>query len=150
MSQPLPPSQDRHATSKTRGERGRLAADPFHRQTGVHATPRTPSDLDAARQLADAGRLEEAIAVCESHLRKEGPSAQAYYLMGLLHDASGDSKASDYYRKALYLEPNHYETLLHMSLHLEKSGDPALRNEARSFRRRAERALQNPTLSGRG
>jgi chemotaxis protein methyltransferase WspC len=112
---------------------------PPHRQTGAQRALQPPSDLDAARQLADAGRLEEAAAICESHLRKEGPSAQVYYLLGLLCDASGDPRASDYYRKALYLEPNHYETLLQMSLLLEKRGDSA---GARAFRRRAERVQQ--------
>jgi chemotaxis protein methyltransferase WspC len=95
------------------------------------------TDLAVARQLADAGRFEEATAICENHVRKEGPTAQAYYLMGLLRDAMGDSTASDYYRKALYLEPNHYETLLQMSLLLEKRGDHA---GANAFKRRAERA----------
>jgi len=113
--------------------------------TGTHQTPEPISDLDAARQLADAGRLEEAAAICESHLRKQGPSAQVYFLRGLLCDAGGDLKASDYYRKALYLEPNHYETLLHMALLLEKSGDSA---GARVFKRRAERAQQNCALAG--
>jgi len=116
-----------------------IAASPPRRQTSAHTTPESPSTLEAARQLADAGRLEDATAICESHLRKEGPSAQAYYLLGLLCDASGNPKASEYYRKALYLEPNHYETLLQMSLLLEKSGDRA---GARAFKRRAERVQQ--------
>jgi len=120
---------------------------PGRRRGGTHTTPVIPSDLDAARQLADAGRLADAVAICEAHLRKEGPSAQAYCLLGILHDASGDSKASDFYRKALYLEPNHYETLLHLSLLLERNGDNA---GARAFKRRAERVQQKPTPSKRG
>jgi chemotaxis protein methyltransferase WspC len=120
----------------------RRGQDRAHRrQSSARATAIAPSELDAARQLADAGRLEEAAAICESHLRKEGPSAQVYYLLGLLCDARGDIKASDYYRKALYLEPNHYETLVHMSLLLERSGDSA---GARAFKRRAERVQPDP------
>ena len=46
------------------------------------------------------------------------------------------SLALDYYRKALYLEPNHHETLLQMSLLLAKHGDA---NGARALKRRAER-----------
>jgi chemotaxis protein methyltransferase WspC len=118
-------------------------------QSAVRAASAVPSDLDAARQLADAGRTEEAAAICEAHLRSEGPSAEVYYLLGLLHDASGDPKASDFYRKALYLEPNHYETLLHLSLLLERKGDPASRNEARTFKRRAERVQPQPARAGR-
>ncbi len=111
------------------------------RQAGTHTTAETPSTLEAARQLADAGRLEDAAAICETHLRKEGPTAEAYYLLGLLCDARGNPKASEYYRKALYLEPNHLETLRQMSLLLEKSGDRA---GAQAYKRRAERAQQKP------
>ena len=108
------------------------------RRTG--SVPRAPSTLDAARQLADAGHLKEAATVCQAHLRNQGPSAQAYYLLGLVRDASGDPQAIEYYRKALYLEPNHYETLLQMSLLLEKTGDAA---GARLFKRRATRAAND-------
>jgi len=107
------------------------------RPSAAHSVVRAPSDLDAARQLADAGHLKEAATVCQEHLRNQGPSPQAYYLLGLVADASGDPQAIDYYRKALYLEPNHYETLLQMSLLLEKAGDTA---GARIFKRRAARA----------
>ncbi len=98
-------------------------------------TPSFPS-LSDAQQFADAGRLDEAVAICNTHLDRHGPSAQAFYLLGLVRDASGDPEAMDYYRKALYLEPDHYETLLHMSLLMEKNGDPA---GACTFKRRAER-----------
>jgi len=114
--------------------------------TAAPARPRVPmiaapdtaaSALELARHHADTGRLAEAVAVCEAHLAQTGPSAEAYYLLGLVKDASDDPAAINYYRKALYLEPNHYETLIHLALWLEKSGDP---NSARPYRRRAERA----------
>jgi chemotaxis protein methyltransferase WspC len=93
-------------------------------------------DLETARGLADAGRLSEAAAICEAHLRRSRVSAQAYYLLGLVRDASGDTSAIDCYRKALYLEPNHYESLLQMALLLQKNGDPG---RARAFQSRAQR-----------
>ena len=110
---------------------------PFTGPSAARSVLRAPSELDAARQLADAGHLKEAATVCQAHLRSQGPSAQAYYLLGLVHDASGDPQAIEYYRKALYLEPSHYETLLQMSLLLEKAGDTA---GARILKRRAARA----------
>jgi chemotaxis protein methyltransferase WspC len=103
----------------------------------VQAVAERPADLRSARALADAGKLEEAARVCESHLRQHGPSAEAYYLLGLVKDAAGEETALDFYRKALYLEPNHFEALWHMALLLEKNGDTAA---AASYRRRAERA----------
>jgi len=99
-------------------------------------SPSAPPDLETARRLADAGRLGEAAEICEAHLRQSKASAQAYYLLGLVRDARGESSAIECYRKALYLEPNHYESLLQMALLLQKNGDP---NRARAFRSRAQR-----------
>jgi chemotaxis protein methyltransferase WspC len=99
-------------------------------------SPSVQPDLEAARGLADAGRLTEAAEICEAHLRQSRGSAQAYYLLGLVRDAAGDASAIDYYRKALYLEPSHYESLLQMALLMQKHGDPA---RARAFRNRAQR-----------
>ena len=94
------------------------------------------TDLETARRLADAGRLNEAAEICEAHLRQSRASAQAYYLLGLVRDAGGDASAIDCYRKALYLEPNHHESLLQMALLLQKNGDLA---RARTFKSRAQR-----------
>jgi chemotaxis protein methyltransferase WspC len=105
----------------------------------AHATVAPAADLETARRLADAGKLKQAAATCETYLRQRGPSAQAYYLLGLLRDAGGDPAAIDYYRKALYLEPNHHETLLQMALLLQKNGDTA---KARAFKRRAQRVQE--------
>jgi len=97
----------------------------------------TDRDLTKARELADTGKLDEAAAICQAHLDSEGPSAQAYYLLGLVRDATGSPEAIDCYRRALYLDPNHYETLLQMTLLLEKNGD---RSGAQAFKRRAANA----------
>jgi chemotaxis protein methyltransferase WspC len=129
-------------------ERGRneISAAPFppfpsapqRTRDSSHAAPDTAaSALELARHHADTGRLAEAVTLCEAHLAKAGPSAEAYYLLGLVKDASDDPAAINYYRKALYLEPNHYETLIHLALWLEKTGDA---NGARPYKRRAERA----------
>lgn len=100
--------------------------------------PRVKPDdeLAEARALADAGQLEQAAALCQAQVKSQGPSAAAYYLLGLVCDAAGDPSAMDYYRKALYLEPNHYEALLQMALLLERHGD---RSGAKTFKRRAQR-----------
>ena len=99
--------------------------------------PAAISELDVAQQLADEGRLADAANLCEAHLARHGLSARACYLLGLVKDAGNDPEAITFYRKALYLDPNHYEALVHMALLLEKNGD----NEgARSLKRRAERA----------
>lgn len=99
--------------------------------------PASRADLNLARRLADEGRLREAMEMCRLHLQQQGASAQAYYLLGLVHDASGHAQAAEYYRKALYLDPNHYETLLQLSLLARKNRDL---DQARMFKQRAELA----------
>ncbi len=96
-----------------------------------------PPALQQARQFADAGRLAEAAALCQAHLARNGTSAEAYYLLGLVKDAADDPEAITYYRRALYLQPDHYETLVHAALCLEKTGAASA---ARTLKRRAARA----------
>jgi chemotaxis protein methyltransferase WspC len=95
------------------------------------------NDLAVARSLADAGKLAEAAEICRMHLLRHGASAAAYYLLGLVHDAHDQTEASDYYRKALYLEPDHADSLWQLALIAQKNGDLA---QAREFKRRAQRA----------
>jgi chemotaxis protein methyltransferase WspC len=63
----------------------------------------------------------------------------------VLREARGEANAVDHYRKALYLDPNHYESLLQMALLAQKNGDLA---NARAFRRRAERARDSVRMNG--
>ena len=89
-------------------------------------TPPTKQDggMEKAINLADQGRLAEAEKACEVHLRSHGPSTQVFYLLGLIRDASGNlPEAAQYYRKALYLDPNHLECLTQLAFLLEKQGD---------------------------
>ena len=104
--------------------------------TNSHRDPNVAS-LRLARRLADSGQLAEAAALCETHLTQHQDCAEAYYLLGLVKDATDNPEAMEFYRKALYLEPNHYETLVHAALWLEKHGDATA---AQAFKRRAERA----------
>ncbi len=81
-------------------------------------------DLAEAARLADLGRLEDAGKVCAAHVRAHGTSAQACYLLGLIRNAAGaPTDAVQHFRKALYLDPNHYESLAHLTLLLDKQGD---------------------------
>ena len=98
------------------------------------------ADLELARHLADTGRLEEAARVCEAVLEEHGASANAYHLLGVIHDASGDhGRAAACYRKVIYLDPNHSEALMHLSLLAEKQGDAAT---ARRLQMRAQRVTE--------
>lgn len=90
----------------------------------AQSTASADAALDRAVKLADEGKLTEAARSCEEHLRVHGASAPALHLMGMVHAAAGDlTSAAQHYRKALYLDPNHQDTLVHLGLLLEKQGD---------------------------
>jgi len=94
-------------------------------------------NLARARELAVQGRFDEAAELCHSHLRGSGVSAEAFYILGLVQDATGaDAEAGEFYRKALYLEPNHLDALQRWALLSERNGQ---RDHARRLRLRAER-----------
>jgi chemotaxis protein methyltransferase WspC len=101
---------------------------------------RLHAGLDEAVRLADQGCLVEAASCCEEHLRRHGPSVKAFYLLGLVRDASGNpTDASNYYRKALYLDPGHHETLVHFAFLVEQQGNSAAAQALRERARRVER-----------
>jgi len=105
--------------------------------TKTATTPDLATALAEARQLADAGQFKAAIEKCNACLQAHGPSSQAYYLLGLVNDAAGNiGSADDFYRKAVYLEPDNYEALAQLSLLANKSGDAAA---ARQWGQRAQR-----------
>ncbi|MEI8233403.1 MAG: CheR family methyltransferase [Verrucomicrobiota bacterium] len=94
--------------------------------------------LAEAERLADAGRFQEAQAACAKALQAQGPSARTYYLLGLISDAAADAAGAEaFYRKTLYLEPDHYEALVQLSLLEKKRGDA---KAARQLDERAGRA----------
>ncbi|MBN3851427.1 chemotaxis protein CheR [Paraburkholderia sp. Ac-20342] len=94
--------------------------------------------LQAARELADAGRLADAAAAIHAYLEQHAPHAEAFYLLGVLADANGDSNvARAQYRKAIYLDPQHPEALAHLATLLDLEGD---RDGARLLMQRAARA----------
>ncbi|MEO6078306.1 MAG: CheR family methyltransferase [Steroidobacteraceae bacterium] len=86
--------------------------------------PAAPDLMEEAASLANQGRLAEAETLCEDQMRKHGPSAAVFHLMGLICSADGRTSVADrYYRKALYLDQNHHDALVHLSLLLEQQGD---------------------------
>lgn len=101
-------------------------------------TAPAPASLDDARRAADAGQFDEAVRLANAFASTQGPSAEVFYLLGLLADARAQqADAAGYYRKALYLDPGHYEALTHLAALLDAQGDNA---NARQLMRRAQRA----------
>jgi len=106
---------------------------------GVREAPKVvqkPDSLEALRALADRGQLGEARTRCEAAI-KAAPSAPAYALLGVVCQAAGDLPAARHaFERALYLEPAHYEALVHLAFIHEREGQLEL---ASNYRRRAAR-----------
>ena len=112
---------------------------PFHKKS-----KKNEPDLKVARKLADKGELQKATGICEEYLDQCGPSAQAFFLLGIIRDAANDiSQAEKLFRKALYLDPNHEESLIFLYLLTEKNGNV---KEAKNLKQRIAR-LKSDTAS---
>lgn len=104
-------------------------------QSRIRPVPTCQPTLEDVWQMVNAGRLEEAMRACESHMRMEGPGVDGYLLLALICDAQGDeAAAAAHYRRVLYLDPNHGEALDHLALLMRKQGDDT------AARRLADRA----------
>jgi chemotaxis protein methyltransferase WspC len=98
------------------------------------------SRLERARILADRGSMDEAMKLCEEHLKHNAFDIQAHYLMGIIfHALDNEKKAEEHFLKAVYLDPNHHEALIHLSFIAEHRGES---NKALHYKQRAERILQ--------
>lgn len=102
-----------------------LVAAPLQSQpVELHRPASGSSLLREARSLADAGQLAQAEQLCLQYVDRHEPVAEAYYLLGLVNDASAHSTVAEaHYRKAIYLDPQHIEALVHLATLLEARGD---------------------------
>jgi len=87
---------------------------------------RNAFDLDAVRRLANAGRYEAALGELESPAADASLDPEVHALAGIILGAVGrKTQAIARLRQALFLEPNHAESLAHLALLLEEQGDTA-------------------------
>ncbi|HWT37906.1 MAG TPA: CheR family methyltransferase, partial [Paraburkholderia sp.] len=149
-----------HTSAFAAGGRGTAKPSPAHRaftrapvrmqQPALPMPPEAPPQpaaersLDAARRHADAGEFDAAERLAHQHAIVHGPNVDAFYLLGLIADARGHgADAADFYRKALYLDPAHYEALTHLAALLDMGGDRAgAQNLMQRAQRSAARAAQ--------
>ncbi|MBU0728906.1 MAG: hypothetical protein KKE17_02210 [Proteobacteria bacterium] len=95
-------------------------------------------DLAHARKLVDQGNTNEAAKICEENIHINGPTAPSYFLLGIISDLEKEpERGIKFLRKAVYLDPDHWEALFLLSMLLERTGNE---KEAGNIRRRADRA----------
>ena len=95
--------------------------------------------LDDANSLANSGQYDKAEQLCQKYIDVYGENETAYYLLGTI--ASGKQQvdiAESMLRKAIFLNPKHYEALIHLSLLLQQKGDV---ENAELVKKRADKAL---------
>ena len=121
----------RRATARSRT--GAIAAAPRRADAVV--------DIARARQLADCGDFTAAAALALARIEHHPADAPAHALLGIVRAAQGrDGEAAQHLRRALYLEPDREDALVHLALVLERRGDTAAATRLRARARRTETA----------
>ncbi|WP_031484524.1 CheR family methyltransferase [Maridesulfovibrio frigidus] len=104
----------------------------------VQVSEKQQFSLKDIKVLADRGETARALSLCEAKLLADGPQPDMLHLCGLLCEAQGNPvKAEEYYNKAIYLNPKHLDSLIHLSLLVETRGD---KRKAAILRNRVQRA----------
>ncbi|MFA6915297.1 MAG: CheR family methyltransferase [Parachlamydiales bacterium] len=127
---PTPVKQSQHLSAKEAEAILMSFSIPLNRRKSMNR-------MKEAMALADNGSFKKAEILCQEHLKENKDDPEAFYLLGLICQACSDfPKAEEYFTKTLYLAPEHYEALIHMSLIMERHGD---HDRASVFKKRAQR-----------
>jgi len=112
---------------------------------GVPPATTLPEVIAEANGLANARRFNDAIALCDAAQRRFPPSAELFFITGILHRSIGqDELAEDCFHKTLYLDAAHEDALLALSLLAAGRGD---HGRAEQYRDAALRMLERKGAS---
>lgn len=93
--------------------------------------------FNEAKRLADRGHFDHAQILCLKYIQDHSTDPEGYFLMGLIQHAMGlKDEAEEYFLKTVYLNPDHHEALIYLSLLSDNKGDS---NQAVLYRERAQR-----------
>ena len=139
-----PPPGARHARPRPVAAPAPAPAPVAPRPARVPAPLRVAPDIGAllaqARRQADQGEHAGAADACKRVLESAPDSAGAYFILGLTSECSGDLAAAEaFWRRCVYLKPDHYEALCHLALLAGERGDAA---QSDALRQRAARVYQ--------
>ncbi len=98
--------------------------------------PQVDSLLDRAKSLANRGHLSEALVLCETFVRQYRSNPDGYILLAEVCEALGQTEQAEAnYQKAIYLDPQNYKALCHLTQLKEAQGNMAA---AQLFRERLQ------------
>ena len=81
------------------------------------------SRIREIQQMLHSGLYENALENCNELIKEDSQNADIYYWMGYINEAMNDlNKAEDFYHKALYIEPEHYEAIVKLIIIFESKG----------------------------
>lgn len=99
-----------------------------------------PILIDDVQELADRGELEKAIKLCRAYINKNPLSADGHFLQGVIYLAKSDNeRAQMSFKRAIYLDPGHDQSLTHLSTLAIERGD---HQAATNYRARIERVRE--------
>ncbi|WP_019411632.1 CheR family methyltransferase [Pseudomonas psychrophila] len=140
LTRPLPPTSP--PVIRPFAPRPQTATPAPHKPSP--ATSGVSALLEQIARLANEGKSSDARQSCEQFLLLHGPQAQVFYWLGLLSDVEGRSdQAQGFYRKALYLEPQHSDALAHLAALLASQGDAAGAQRLQERAARHERSVHS-------
>jgi chemotaxis protein methyltransferase WspC len=114
----------------------------------THAELAPAAALEQASKLANEGDVHAASSLLDDYLLRVPDCAQAYLLQALICERKGDVQtAESHLRRAVYLNPQHYEALCHLALLTEQQGHRAA---AATVRQRAARVFQRQSAHSGG
>jgi len=126
------------APPEPRAPRARIA--PAKIAPAIAAHPLEKHPLELAAELANADRFGEAATICERQLGRDPSQPHGYALLGAIRVAEGRLEAAENcFQRALYLDRDHYDSLIQLALLCDRRGDS---KAAARMRRRAKRAAQ--------
>lgn len=121
---PVPPPRCRPA--RPAGRRKPEGLPPRAPAAPVPLPPPEADSLEAARALADSGKEAQAGEMLDRLAASLSPTPGLFCLRGVVSDALGRSDLAEAsYRKALFLDPGHAESLAHLALLLDLAGRPS-------------------------
>ncbi len=97
--------------------------------------------LSLAKDSISLKKYSDARLLCEQILKEDFNNLEAMFLLGKIHFHQNDfARAEEFFTKILFIHPNHYDSIVELSLLFEKQNN---RKKAAKYREMAFRISQS-------